>query len=82
MTFAASKLRQRNVAFISQNHAVIDRIIEYLQHTQSLTIQFVTQEKDKAIAVVTYTIFSYAVWHAGEKRGSQIIMRLFERFIT
>ena len=47
VAFAASKLRQRNVALTSQNHAAVDRIIQYLQYTRFLAIQFGVQETKK-----------------------------------
>ena len=50
VTFAVSRLRQRNAAFIFQDHAAVDRVIQYLQYTRSLAIQFDVQETKEAIA--------------------------------
>ena len=81
VAFAAFKLRQRNAAFTSQDHVAADRIIQYLQYTRSLAIQFGTQEKKKAIAFICVSDASFAD-NPDRKSSQNYIMKLFDEFIT
>ena len=82
VTFAISRLKQRNAALIFQNHAAADRIIQYLQYTRFLTIQFGVQKTKKTtVAFICVSDASFAD-NSNRKSSQGYIMKLFDGFIT
>ena len=82
VTFAISKLKQRNAASIFQDHAAADRVIQYLQYTRSLAIQFGVQETKKAtVAFICASDASFAD-NPDRKSSQNYIMKLFDELIA
>ena len=82
VAFAASKLRQRNAASTSQNHAAVDRIIQYLQYTRFLAIQFGVQETKEATAAFICVSDASFADNSDRKSSQGYIMKLFDELIT
>ena len=80
VTFAASKLKQRNINFTFENHFVADRVIEYLYFTRFLTIQYNTDESKKQtfVCVNDASFADNSNW----KNFQKFMMKLFDNFVS
>ena len=80
VTFAASKLKQRNINFTFENHFAADRVIEYFYHTRFLIIQY-DIDKSKKQRFVCANDASFAD-NSDWKNFQNFLIKLFENSVS